>query len=45
MAVAGILSTQLVHRRFVKDFPGSAPLSGNDDVLLCDRRSASRPKN
>ena len=39
MAVAGILSTQLVHHRFVQDFKKSAPLSATDDVLLCDRRS------
>ena len=44
MAVAGILSAQIVHRRFVRDFPKAAPLSPDDDVLLCDRRSASRQK-
>ena len=44
MAVAGILSTQLVHHRFIRNFPRSSPLSGSDDVLLCDRRTASRQK-
>ena len=42
MAVAGILSTQIVHQRFVSGFRLSPPLSSRDDVLLCDRRSPRR---
>ena len=42
MAVAGILSTQLVHQRFVRNFQRAAPLARDDDVLLCDRRSGRR---
>jgi asparagine synthase (glutamine-hydrolysing) len=43
MAVAGVLSTQLVHDRFVRNFRVSTPLSAADDVRLCDRRSSRRP--
>lgn len=43
MAVAGILSTQLVHQRFVREFPRAAPIARpHDDILLCDRRPGSR---
>ena len=42
MAVAGILSTQIVHHRFVQGFRLSPPLSSHDDVLLCDHRSSRR---
>lgn len=35
MALAGILSTQLLHHQFVADFRNITPLSDNDDVKLC----------
>src|SRR5205823_2658893 len=35
MALAGILSTQLVHQFFVKNFRRSAPLSTKDRVKVC----------
>ena len=37
MALAGILSTQLLHRRFVTSFETSTPVSGQDDVKVCRR--------
>ncbi len=45
MAVAGILSTQLLHKRFSRDCLKPVPLSEKEDVLLCDRRSAAQQKN
>ena len=35
MALAGILSTQLVHHMFVQEFQLSEPLSEKDDVKVC----------
>lgn len=35
MALAGILSTQLVHEQFVKNFRRSAPLRSGDRVKVC----------
>lgn len=35
MALSGILSTQLLHRLFVKDFRGLPPLGPNDRVKVC----------
>lgn len=35
MALAGILSTQLVHHRFIKDFRRPPPLSEKDRVKVC----------
>jgi asparagine synthase (glutamine-hydrolysing) len=35
MALAGILSTQLLDRQFVTDFRPPPPLSGNDSVKMC----------
>ncbi|MBN2472494.1 MAG: asparagine synthase (glutamine-hydrolyzing) [Anaerolineae bacterium] len=35
MALAGILSTQLVHQQFVADFKMPPPLSEADDVKVC----------
>ncbi|MBC8003673.1 MAG: asparagine synthase (glutamine-hydrolyzing) [Opitutaceae bacterium] len=35
MALAGILSTQLLYRRFVTGFETSAPVADNDDVKVC----------
>jgi len=37
MAVAGVLSTQLVHRRFVDDYAAPAPLSDTDKVKVVSR--------
>lgn len=39
MALAGILSTQLWHRKFVREFRFAAPLSESDDVKVVDRRA------
>jgi asparagine synthase (glutamine-hydrolysing) len=41
MALAGILSTQLVHHQFVKDFRMPPPLDGRDDVKVCSRATAA----
>ena len=35
MALAGILSTQLLHRRFVSDYTPSRPITNEDDVKIC----------
>ncbi|MBN1201112.1 MAG: asparagine synthase (glutamine-hydrolyzing) [Anaerolineae bacterium] len=35
MALAGILSSQLVHQQFIRDFSRAAPLSEADDVKVC----------
>jgi asparagine synthase (glutamine-hydrolysing) len=35
MALAGILSTQLVHHRFVQNFRRAEPLSSQDSVKVC----------
>src|ERR1051326_5255236 len=35
MALAGILSTQLTHQLFVKDFQRREPLSDKDRVKIC----------
>src|SRR5207244_951077 len=40
MALAGIISTQLVHRQFVTDYVLREPISADDDVKLC---SAGKP--
>jgi asparagine synthase (glutamine-hydrolysing) len=40
MALAGILSTQLLHQQFIADFQKAAPLSGNDDVKVVNRQLA-----
>lgn len=45
MAVAGIISTELVHQRFVREFRRAAPLTAHDKVLLCDHRSTARAKH
>ena len=37
MALAGILSTQLFHRQFIRDFRLAAPLAESDDVKVVDR--------
>jgi asparagine synthase (glutamine-hydrolysing) len=35
MALAGVLSAQLMYRRFVRDFRTSRPISDSDDVKVC----------
>jgi len=42
MALAGILSSQILHHRFVADFRPDPPISGHDDVKVCDYSSSSR---
>jgi asparagine synthase (glutamine-hydrolysing) len=39
MALAGILSSQLVYQQFVKDFSMPLPLSSDEDVKVCIARS------
>ncbi|MFO1477573.1 MAG: asparagine synthase (glutamine-hydrolyzing) [Verrucomicrobiota bacterium] len=41
MALAGILSTQLLHQQFVKSFRRNEPLSGSDRVKVCRINSAN----
>lgn len=43
MALAGILSTQLLHRQFIEDFRPAPPLDENDDVKYVARGSTRRP--
>jgi asparagine synthase (glutamine-hydrolysing) len=43
MAVAGILSSQLVHAQFVAGFRRAAPLSSADDVRVC--RAVNTPSS
>jgi asparagine synthase (glutamine-hydrolysing) len=38
MALAGILSTQLVYTRFVDDFHLAPPLAVPDDVKVCRKK-------
>ncbi len=38
MALAGIISTQLVYEQFIADFRMPAPLGDNDDIKVNDRR-------
>jgi asparagine synthase (glutamine-hydrolysing) len=42
MALAGILSSQLVHHQFVVDYRTAPPLSQADDVKVCLEQSASK---
>ena len=42
MALAGILSTQLVYQQFVTGFQMPLPLSQFDDVKICIRNNPSR---
>jgi len=39
MALAGVLTTQLVHRQFVADFRARTPLNESDDVKIVQRRA------
>ena len=39
MALAGILSTQLVHHHFITDFTLPPPISESDDLKICDNRN------
>jgi len=41
MALAGIISTQLVHRQFLSNFRLSSPVGGADDVKVVARPGAS----
>jgi asparagine synthase (glutamine-hydrolysing) len=40
MALAGIISTQLVHQQFVSGFRASPPLDDTDDVKLVEQKTA-----
>jgi asparagine synthase (glutamine-hydrolysing) len=42
MALAGIVSSQLFYCQFLKNFQRAKPLSGFDDVKVCDRRKEPR---
>jgi asparagine synthase (glutamine-hydrolysing) len=42
MALAGILSSQLVYRQFVRDFKAPPPLDERDDVKVCSRPALTR---
>lgn len=42
MALAGILSTQLVHHLFLEDFHAAPPLWDGADVKVCDARAEHR---
>lgn len=35
MALAGILSTQLLHHRFTENFPAIKPIGEGDDIKVC----------
>jgi asparagine synthase (glutamine-hydrolysing) len=43
MAVAGIISTQLFHDRFIARFRPGPALDGRDDVKVVNRRGSSHP--
>jgi asparagine synthase (glutamine-hydrolysing) len=38
MALAGVVSSQLLYHRFLKNFRRATPLSGSDDVKVCHHR-------
>ena len=42
MALAGILSSQLVHHQFVVAYQTAPPLSRADDVKVCREQAASK---
>jgi asparagine synthase (glutamine-hydrolysing) len=42
MALAGILSSQLVHHQFVKSFSMPPPLGQRDDVKVCSRATVAK---
>ena len=42
MALAGLISTQLVFWQFLKSFPKAAPISDDDDVKVCVGGRVSR---
>ncbi len=42
MALAGILSTQLIQRQFVQCFNAPPPLSCDDDVKICHQSSYTK---
>jgi len=39
MALVGILSTQILHRKFLKEFLPSAPLGEKDDLKVCRQKA------
>lgn len=41
MALAGVLSAQLLYRRFVRDFRTSRPIANSDDVKVCRGSSSA----
>jgi asparagine synthase (glutamine-hydrolysing) len=43
MALAGILSTQLVHHQFIAAFRPAAPIDARDDVKICGSRRYPTP--
>ena len=43
MALAGIISSQLVFHHFVRDFRKSPPLNEHDDVKICGRNPVPQP--
>jgi asparagine synthase (glutamine-hydrolysing) len=45
MALVGILSTQLVHHRFVSNFRADATLTERDDVKVVRRRTADQVRS
>jgi len=45
MALVGILSTQLVYRRFISNFKADATLTGHDDVKVVCRRTADQVRS
>jgi asparagine synthase (glutamine-hydrolysing) len=42
MALAGILSTQLIHHQFIDNFKKNSPLSDRDDIKICYRNINSK---
>ena len=40
MALVGVISSQLVHNRFVSNYRMPLPLSSSDNVKVCDRRKS-----
>jgi asparagine synthase (glutamine-hydrolysing) len=38
MALAGVLSTQIIHQQFIEDFPASCPSAIHPDLVV-DRRT------
>jgi len=45
MALVGIISSQIVYDQFVSGFQLKSPLSGSDDVKVCDKRTVTAGVN